>query len=311
MMRSPVVFGTCLLLVRIALGANPDASAQDSAPSEEQITNRDLADAEDAFWKGKSSYDEGSYAEALTQFQTAYRLTNDPDVLYNIAQTYRKMGRCVLARDGYRRFTQLAPRSPLAAQAESLAMSCSEPKTDVTTSPINQPAPAIVAYGSVPTKANDSRLTPHDVPAQPSSHAGLGTTRTWGVALVASGFVAGGIATGLAIWNRDRYQDWQNRDRELALGNAFNEPKADWVTRQASNDRLGQSIQRVDREVLLLSIGASALVVAASALLVAPRHEDAKFDKRVQADARLDNSAVSTWGKRCLRICDAVVLKHD
>src|SRR5271157_5843874 len=106
-MRSPAIFGACLLLIGIILGANHDAGAQESAPSEEQTTNADLADAEDAFWKGKRSYDEGSYAEALTQFQTAYRLTNDPDVLYNIAQTHRKMGRCALARDSYRRFTQL------------------------------------------------------------------------------------------------------------------------------------------------------------------------------------------------------------
>lgn len=47
-------------------------------------------EAERAFRDGEMSYRLGRYAEAIASFETAYRLTGAPKLLFNIAQAYRK-----------------------------------------------------------------------------------------------------------------------------------------------------------------------------------------------------------------------------
>jgi len=76
--------------------------------------------------------------------------------------------------------------------------------------------------------------------------------------------VAGGFATGLEIWNAARHDQWSAQDRNLARGNANGESQGQWLVRQEANDELGRSIEKVQLEVLSLSIGAGALLATSA-----------------------------------------------
>jgi len=59
--------------------------------------------------RGVAAYDAGAFAEATALFQRAYAASNAPDLLFNIAQAYRKWGRCADALAFYRRYLDEAP----------------------------------------------------------------------------------------------------------------------------------------------------------------------------------------------------------
>ena len=72
--------------------------------------------AERAFREGEASFRLGHYSEAITAFENAYRLSNAPKLLYNIAQAYRKRFDIQgdptdlrRARDLYQSYLQLDP----------------------------------------------------------------------------------------------------------------------------------------------------------------------------------------------------------
>jgi tetratricopeptide (TPR) repeat protein len=48
--------------------------------------------AKNHYLAGKSYYQQGRYTEAIREFEEAHRLSNRPELLYNIAQAYEKLG---------------------------------------------------------------------------------------------------------------------------------------------------------------------------------------------------------------------------
>lgn len=72
------------------------------------------------FDRGKSHYNVQEYEEALKDFKEAYLLSREPDLLINIGQCYRQMGRNTDAIKAYRAFLSEAPDSPLRPQVEEI-----------------------------------------------------------------------------------------------------------------------------------------------------------------------------------------------
>jgi tetratricopeptide (TPR) repeat protein len=64
----------------------------------------------------------GRYAEALADYQAAYKIDPDPDTLFAIAQSERKLGQCHLALPHYRQY--LASRSDFPAEIKPLIAEC-------------------------------------------------------------------------------------------------------------------------------------------------------------------------------------------
>jgi tetratricopeptide (TPR) repeat protein len=60
--------------------------------------------AEDLYVEGKIAYDRGDYQAAIEQWQKSYQLSNEGDLLYNIAHALRLSGNCKGAIGAYKRF---------------------------------------------------------------------------------------------------------------------------------------------------------------------------------------------------------------
>ena len=68
------------------------------------------------FRLGQAHYENGSFSEAAVEFEEAYRLSNRPQLLYNIFVSYRDAGDMARAADALRRYLELVPDAENAAQ---------------------------------------------------------------------------------------------------------------------------------------------------------------------------------------------------
>ena len=84
--------------------------------------------AEELYRQGQAAYDQTAYGTAVVMWQEAYALSNEPEMLFNVAQALRLDGRCEKAIATYRKFIAIAPDSaqrPLADElARELAVKC-------------------------------------------------------------------------------------------------------------------------------------------------------------------------------------------
>jgi tetratricopeptide (TPR) repeat protein len=67
------------------------------------------AAAREHYQKATSYYDLGKYAEAITEFEAAYEIKNDPALLYNLAQSNRLAGNPDQALHFYRTYLRYVP----------------------------------------------------------------------------------------------------------------------------------------------------------------------------------------------------------
>jgi tetratricopeptide (TPR) repeat protein len=96
----PFVFTWALAL---CLASAFEARAQAGADDER---------AESHFHAATSHFEEESFEEALREFEAAYRLSGRPELLYNVALTRERLGRWEEAADTYDRFIEAAPDHP-------------------------------------------------------------------------------------------------------------------------------------------------------------------------------------------------------
>jgi|GEM_PF-3483806 len=271
----------CLLLVLLA-GMSRGLAADETTQSEP--SGEDRKHASQAFWNGKREYESGNYEAAQRFFADAYALTRDPALLFNMAQAYRKAGRCEPALEHYERFVRDAndlvlialaekqidelkatcPQSTVAPVSSSEAQANVPDRGPVTRSWANALPPRV----PVPIQAPASAPAPAPPPAPNKTAIGIS------IATMATGLAAAGVAVGLGIWNHDRHERWQAQDAHLERGAAEGETDQQWLARQEENDQLGQSINRVNREVLVLGLTSGALVATSVALYFTSRPVD-------------------------------------
>src|SRR5262249_44501927 len=61
---------------------------------------------------GEIYYDRGRYQDAAHEFEEAYRLSNKPELLYNMGKSYDGLGDQARALDAYRHFLKQVSSSP-------------------------------------------------------------------------------------------------------------------------------------------------------------------------------------------------------
>jgi hypothetical protein len=87
--------------------------------------NADLELAKAHFNTGQLYYERGRYPDAAREFEEAYRLSNRPELLYNMGKSYDGIGDHARALAAYRRFlaavTVSADRPAVTARVEQLA----------------------------------------------------------------------------------------------------------------------------------------------------------------------------------------------
>jgi len=76
-------------------------------------------EARAAFEAGEAAYAAGRFEEALVYFERAYELTDEPDVLYNIATLQDRLRQDAAALASYRAYLEVVPDSEARANIEA------------------------------------------------------------------------------------------------------------------------------------------------------------------------------------------------
>jgi tetratricopeptide (TPR) repeat protein len=94
----------------------PDGKRVEAKAEESKSCTKKAGSNLDAIRKhykdGSTHYDLAEYDQAVVEFKEAYRLSNDPAYLFNIAQAYRLAKNCPEAVRFYERFLAVAPDAP-------------------------------------------------------------------------------------------------------------------------------------------------------------------------------------------------------
>lgn len=82
------------------------------------VAQADAGGARSHFLSGLTLYSQGKYAEALREYQAAWVQWEDPELLLDMAECNRHLGKLDEAREQYRGFLERAPQSPLRGSVE-------------------------------------------------------------------------------------------------------------------------------------------------------------------------------------------------
>lgn len=128
----------CLAIAFIANVAVPIASADDTAPTPEQ-----LGAAKVAFNESNALYKAGKLVEAIAKLEESYRLSRNAILLANIARIYDKIGQKDKVLFYYRKFLRDAPaNAPLRDEASKRVTELQDEVVLVPVEPDPDPPPA-------------------------------------------------------------------------------------------------------------------------------------------------------------------------
>ena len=151
----------------------------------------------------------GLFAEALAEYQAGYQVLPLPGFLINIAQCYRRLGDLKMASGAYRRFTAVAPASPLAPQIRALIVEMDKRAIDFDNARQSGVAPGhgnddevmpFAVFLNPPgtdDRESDGDQPPPPLIAQPApavEAAQRGTTRWWLWGPIGAAVVGGAVA---------------------------------------------------------------------------------------------------------------------
>jgi len=187
------------VLLVLTLGAGMAAAEAPLAPSASPSaqTPRDAMLAE---WRQASlEYTLGHYDAAVQHYERGYRLFEEPALLYNLAQAYRKAGALDQALTEYHAYLLRSP--PDAPDRELAHKRIAELEAAIAARQNGTSAPApVLALSSSPSDDAHApplvTLAPADATAAPTSH------RRWWLWGLAAVVVAGGVTAVLLTNNR-------------------------------------------------------------------------------------------------------------
>lgn len=106
---------------------------------------------------GSKHFELAEYPAAIADFKEAFRISDRPELLFNIAQAYRLAGDCVQARTFYKTFLRRVPDAPNADKVRArIDEPCAEPAPVVAPPPETRPPvavpPVVVTHRTWKTK---------------------------------------------------------------------------------------------------------------------------------------------------------------
>jgi tetratricopeptide (TPR) repeat protein len=152
------------------------------------------AQAREHFKNAQLHYSLGEFEEAVKEFREAYRLRQEPAILFNIAQCHRQMRQWKDAYFNYRQYLNQKKDASNREEAESLAEQMRlkmEEEEEQKTRVARNPAAAHNPESTMPPAALPQQEPPL-FPQQPSS--GPKPLHIAGYATIGAGVVAGGLA---------------------------------------------------------------------------------------------------------------------
>jgi tetratricopeptide (TPR) repeat protein len=137
-------------IVALALVTATAVLVPDSAQAQDETDDR----AKEMYQNGADLYNEGRYEEAIVAWEEAYRLSNRPKILFNIANAYERMGDIQKALDQlfrYKIYAKADEREQIERRIRMLEARLDEtpapdpvPKPDPVRDPVGDPSPAPV-----------------------------------------------------------------------------------------------------------------------------------------------------------------------
>lgn len=110
-------------IVSVAVAVAPATTQPSSGSAPADNEDAKLKRAEELFNNGRQLFKEGAYEAAILAFTESYELSKLPDILYNIGNSYEKLGDFANARkylDQYRAFAPEKEREILARRIQNL-----------------------------------------------------------------------------------------------------------------------------------------------------------------------------------------------
>ena len=105
------VFSRSVSIAALVLGLSLAARSAYAAPN--------FAAAREHYQKGTKAFELGIYQEAIDEYVAAYKIIDDPAILYNLAQSHRLAGHIPEALRFYRQYLVKNPRAENRTECES------------------------------------------------------------------------------------------------------------------------------------------------------------------------------------------------
>lgn len=160
------------------------------------VAHADASGARGHFLAGLELYGQGKYEAALAEYQAAWLTWQDPELLLDMAECNRHLGKLDEAREQYRGFLARAPQSPLRGSVERQLA-----RLDRQDAEAPPPAELVAAAPSAPP------------PVERPSHAGRAA-----MAAGIAGWIASTAAFGVSLYTWSQYSALENATHvDLAL----------------------------------------------------------------------------------------------
>ena len=148
--------------------------------------------------KATKHYELAEYDAAIADFKEAYRLSENPAYLYNIAQAYRMKNECREASTFYKNYLRNAANPPNAAKvreriAEMDACAATQPAPTTTTTPTTTPTPTTTTTTTTAQAQPDQQV---DEPEEPEPAP---ANRAWMKWAGIGGMAVGALGVGLGV----------------------------------------------------------------------------------------------------------------
>jgi tetratricopeptide (TPR) repeat protein len=142
----------------------------------------DHDNAREHYVKGTRAYELGLYEEAIAEYMAAYKLKDDPALLFNIGQAHRLAGHPAEALRLYKTYLAKVPGAPNRAEVEAkMADLAKQLEQQKRAAPMPAPAPAPAPAAPPPESA---AIAPPAEPSPEASPANAATATTAPVVVV-------------------------------------------------------------------------------------------------------------------------------
>ena len=146
----------CGGVAALVLALSSVSHAQPAKPAVKPTSNATETDPNDPYEIGKAAFESGRLTEALNAFETSYKQTKKPRVLFRVGDTADKLGNRARAISAFQEFLSLVPGSKdrhfiegrmraneAAIERESRTQAEPQPQTEASQPPTAAPAAAV------------------------------------------------------------------------------------------------------------------------------------------------------------------------
>ncbi len=183
----------------------------------------EMGEARAHFKKASAAFAIGEFAEAAEEYQAAYRLKQDPALLYNAAQAFRLAGKNEKALILYKNYLQFYPNEPnideVRGQIAKLKEAIAAAEKAKNAPPTGTAEPKTTPADKTPMIEKPATTTSVLTPPPPSQNTALVTTppkketvplyKKWWLWTAVGVVVVGGVVAGAVVATRSN-NSWAN-----------------------------------------------------------------------------------------------------